>query len=135
MSKFRDLVPVSRLVEIYGRGGFETSGSALCGWIEAVATEVWPVVARIEQRALASYLVQTDGSELKVLDRDDPEGVREETMRCLVGDRSYCVFRYARDGTGQEGPCECLQGREGYVLADASNIFDRLYNRKKAQGS
>jgi len=133
MSKFQDHVPVSRLVEIYRRGGFETSSSTLCGWIEAVATEVRLVVDRIEEKALTSYLVQTDGSGLKVLDRDDPEGVRKGTMWCLVGDRRYCVFRYARDGTGEEGPWKYLEGREGYVLADASNIFDRLYNGKKAQ--
>lgn len=133
MSKYQDHVPVSRLVEIYRRGGFETSSSTLCGWIEAVATEVQPVVARIEEKALASYLVQTDASGLKVLDRDDPDGVRKGTMWCLVGDRRYCVFRYARDGTGEEGPWKYLAGREGYVLADASNVFDRLYNGKRAQ--
>jgi transposase len=133
MSKFQDHAPISRLVEIYQRGGFETSSSTLCGWIEAVAREVRPVVDRIEEKALASYLVQTDASGLKVLDRDDPEGIRKGTMWCLVGDERYCVFRYARDGTGEEGPWKYLEGREGYVLADASNIFDRLFNGKRAQ--
>ena len=85
MSKFQDHAPISRLVEIYRRGGFETSTSTLCGWIEAVAREVRPVVDRIEEKALASYLVQTDASGLKVLDRDDPGGIRKGTMWCLVG--------------------------------------------------
>lgn len=133
MSKYQDHTPISRLVEIYRRGGFETSSSTLCGWVEAVAREVRPVVDRIEEKALASYLVQTDGSGLKVLDRDDPEGIRKGTMWCLVGDESHCVFRYARDGTGEEGPWKYLEGREGYVLADASNIFDRLFNGQRAQ--
>ena len=133
MSKFQDHAPISRLVEIYRRGGFETSTSTLCGWIEAVAREVRPVVDRIEEKALASYLVQTDASGLKVLDRDDPEGIRKGTMWCLVGDERYCVFRYARDGTGEEGPWKYLAGRTGYVLADASNIFDRLYNGQVAK--
>lgn len=133
MSKFQDHVPISRLVEIYRRGGFETSSSTLCGWIEAVAAEVRPVVDRIEEKAVASYLVQTDGSGLKVLDRDDPEGIRKGTMWCLVGDRRYCVFRYARDGTGEEGPWKYLAGRKGYVLADASKVFDRLFNGQRAE--
>ncbi len=133
MSKYQDHAPISRLVDIYRRGGFETSASTLCNWIEVVAREVRPVVARIEEKALNSYLVQTDASGLKVLDRDDPEGIRKGTMWCLVGDERYCVFRYARDGTGEEGPWKYLAGREGYVLADASNIFDRLFNGQVAQ--
>lgn len=133
MSKFEDHIPASRLVEIYDRGGFETSSSTLCDWMAAVAAEVAPIVDRIWEKALASFMVQTDGSGLKVLDRDDPEGIRKGTMWCLVGDRRYCVFRYARDGTGEEGPWTYLQGREGYVQADAANIFDRLFNGDRAQ--
>jgi transposase len=133
MSKFEDALPLNRLVEIYRRGGYETSVSTLCGWVGAVAEEVAPVVARIQEKALASLLVQTDGSGLKVLDRDDPEGVRKGTMWCLVGDRRYAVFRYARDGTGEEGPWQYLKDRRGYIQADASNIFDRLFNGDRAQ--
>jgi len=133
MSKYQDHAPISRLVDIYRRGGFETSASTLCNWIEVVAREVRPVVARIEEKALNSYLVQTDASGLKVLDRDDPEGIRKGTMWCLVGDERYCVFRYARDGTGEEGPWKYLAGRAGHALADASNIFDRLFNGQVAQ--
>jgi transposase len=133
MSKFQDHLPLTRLVEIYRRGGYETSVSTLCGWVAAVAEEVAPVVARIQEKALTSLLVQTDGSGLKVLDRDDPEGIRKGTMWCLVGDRRYAVFRYARDGTGEEGPWQYLKGREGYLQADASNVFDRLYNGDRAQ--
>jgi transposase len=133
MSKYQDALPLSRLVEIYRRGGFETSVSTLCGWVAAVAAEVKPVVNRIREKALASFLVQTDGSGLKVLDRDDPEGIRKGTMWTLVGDRRYAVFLYARDGTGGEGPWRYLEGREGYLQADASNVFDRLYNGDRAQ--
>ena len=43
------------------------------------------------------------------------------------------MFRYARDGTGEEGPWKYLAGRTGYVLAVASNIFDRLFNGQVAK--
>jgi len=133
MSKFEDHIPASRLVEIYRRGGFETSSSTVCDWMAAVAEEVAPVVERIFEKALESHVVQTDASGLKVLDRDDPEGVRKGTMWCLVGDRRYCVFRYARAGGGEEGPWTYLRGRTGYIQADASNIFDRLFNGERAR--
>ena len=54
-------------------------------------------------------------------------------MWCYVGERRYAVFRYAKDGTGGGGAVALPKGREGYVQADASNVFDRLYNGKKAE--
>jgi len=132
-SKYEQHLPLTRLVEIYRRGGLETSVSTLCGWVDAVTREVTPIVKRIAERALGSILVQTDGSGLKVLDRDDPQGIRRGTMWCSVGDRRYVIFRYTRDGTGEEGPWKHLAGRQGYLQADAANIFDRLYDGQRAQ--
>lgn len=133
VSKYEQHLPLTRLVEIYRRGGFTTSRSTLCGWVKAVATDVEPIVERISEKVLASRELQTDGSGLKVLDRDDPQGVRRGTMWCCVGDRRHVVFRYAKDATGEEGPWRFLEGRQGYVQADASNVFDRLYNGRKAE--
>ena len=135
VSKFEQHLPLTRLVEIYRRGGFSTSVSTMCGWVGAVAEEIKPIVERISQKAMASLELQTDGSGLKVLDHDDPEGIRRGTMWCCVGDRRYVIFRYAKDGSGEEGPWQYLQGREGYVQADAANVFDRLYNGRKAQAT
>lgn len=53
-------------------------------------------------------------------------------MWCCVGDRKHVVFLYARNGTGEEGPWTFLSGRTGYVQADASNVFDRAFNGKRA---
>lgn len=135
VSKYEQHTPLTRLVEIYRRGGFETSTSTLCGWVAAVAEDVRPIVKRIDEKALASLELQTDGSGLKVLDHDDPQGIRRGTMWCYVGDRRYVVFRYAKDGTGEKGPWRYLQGRKGYVQADAANVFDRVYNGKTAEAT
>lgn len=135
VSKYEQHLPLTRLVEIYRRGGLETSTSTLCGWVEAVATDVQPIVERIAEKALASQELQIDGSGLKVLDREDPQGIRRGTMWCSVGDRRHVVFRFARDGSGEEGPWRYLEGRRGYVQADAANVFDRLYNGRKAEAT
>src|SRR3989454_10279760 len=133
VSKYEDHLPLNRLAEIYVRGGVELASSTLCGWVEAVAEEVRPVVERIWEKAQASHTLQTDGSGLKVLDRDDPEGVRTGTMWCFVGDEQYVVFKYAPTGSGEDGPWKFLAGRSGYLQADAASVFDRLYNG--AQGN
>lgn len=100
-----------------------------------MAEAVRPIVARIEERMLAAHVVQTDGSGLKVLDRDHAEGIRKGTMWCTVGDRRHVVFRYAATGSGEEGPWTYLAGREGYVQADASNVFDRLFDGQVASAT
>ena len=135
VSKYEDHLPLNRLSGIYARGGVELASSTLCGWVEAVAEEVRPVVERIWEKAQASHTLQTDGSGLKVLDRDDPEGVRTGTMWCFVGDEKYVVFQYAPTGSGEDGPWKFLAGREGYLQADAASVFDRLYNGAKAHAT
>ena len=135
VSKYEDHLPLHRLAEIYARGGVELASSTLCGWVEAVAEEVRPVVERIWEKAQASHTLQTDGSGLRVLDRDDPEGVRTGTMWCFVGDEQYVVFKYAPTGSGEDGPWKFLAGREGYLQADAARVFDRLYNGAKASAT
>jgi transposase len=135
VSKYQEHLPLNRLIDIYGRGGLETSSSTLCGWVGAVAREAEPIVGRIWEKAFTSVELQTDGSGLKVLDRDSPEGVRRGTMWCSVGDRRYVVFRFAPDGTGEKGPWDYLQGREGYVQADASNVFDRIFEGEGSQAT
>jgi len=135
VSKYEDHIPLNRLSEIYERGGVELASSTLCGWVEAVAEEVRPVVERIWEKARASHTLQTDGSGLRVLDRDDPEGVRTGTMWCFVGDEKHVVFHYAPSGSGEDGPWKHLAGREGYVQADAASVFDRLYTGERAQAT
>lgn len=135
VAKYEHHQPLTRLVEIYRRGGLETSTSTLCGWVEAVARDVEPIVERIAEKCLASVELQVDGSGLKVLDRDDPQGIRRGTMWCCVGERKHVFFRYAKDGSGEEGPWRFLEGRRGYVQADAASVFDRLYNGKKGEAT
>jgi transposase len=132
-SKYEDAIPLQRLRKIYHRAGVDLSVSTLCDWVEAVAEEVRPLVERTEAKMLGSHVVQTDGTGLKVLDRDDPEHIRRGTMWCSVGDRKHVVFRFAPSGSGEDGPWKFLAGRTGYLQADASNVFDRLFNGEVAQ--
>jgi transposase len=131
-SKYEDALPLSRLSKIYGRGGAQVSVSTMSDWVGKAADELEPVVRKIWERVLASYVVQTDGSGLKVLDRDDSEGIRKGTMWCYVGDRKNVVFRYSKTGSGEEGPWHHLAGKTGYVQADAASVFDRIFNGKQA---
>ena len=45
-----------------------------------------------------------------------------------IGDDRDVVFRYTPTGKGATGPWDFLGKRKGYIQADASNVFDRLFN-------
>jgi hypothetical protein len=55
------------------------------------------------------------------------------TMWAYVGDDRDVVFRYTPTGEGATGPWTFLAGRTGYVQADASNVFDRLFTGEVAR--
>jgi transposase len=134
-SKYHDHLPLQRLQQIYQRGGVLLGVSTLTDWVGAVAEEVKPIVELIGQRIDAAHVLQTDGSGLKVLDRDHPDGIRKGTMWCCVGDRRDVLFRYASTGSGEDGPWTYLAGRQGWVQADASNVYDRLFNGQRANAT
>jgi transposase len=124
--------PLTRIHQDYISAGVSIPVSTLCDNVGYVADALGPLVQQIWERALASHLLQTDGSGLKVLDGDHPAGVRLGTMWCQVGDRRWVCFQYAPNATGEEGPWRLLAEREGFLQADASPTFDRLFNGKVA---
>jgi hypothetical protein len=134
-SKYQDAIPLARLSEIYARGGVPIARSTLCDWTARVADELEPIAERIWEKALGSYTLQSDATGLRVLDRDDPNGIRRGTMWCAVGDARYVAFRYAVTGSGEDGPWRFLAGREGYHQADAASVYDRVYDGQAASAT
>ncbi|MCA9633915.1 MAG: IS66 family transposase [Myxococcales bacterium] len=133
VSKYQDHQPLNRLSAIYARHGVRVPVSTLSGWIAKVADEFEPIVEFLKHKLLLSHVIQTDASGLKVLERDHPEGIHRGTMWCYVGDRKIVLFQYASTAEGRAGPWALLAGRKGYVQADASNTFDRLFDGQVAE--
>ena len=131
----QDHLPLARLQHIYGRGGVPLARSTLCDWTARVADELEPLAERIFSLALQTHLVQSDATGLRVLDRDDPNGIRRGTMWCVVGDARYVGFRYAPSGSGTDGPWAFLKDRDGYLQVDAATVFDRLFDGQIAEAT
>jgi transposase len=132
VSKFADHTPLHRLSRIYARSGAEIPVSTLSDWMAGVGELVEPLVGCLERRVMGAYVVATDGTGLKVLDATSPENVVRGTIWVRVGDDRDVVFSYTPTGEGEAGPWKLLAGRAGYIQADASNVFDRLFNGKVA---
>lgn len=97
ISKYKDSLPLHRLAGIYARSGVDFAVSTLADWIGATADALEPIRRRIEELALASYVVQTDDTGLKVLERDHPAGIKRGHLWVYVGDDRWAAFRYTPD--------------------------------------
>jgi transposase len=132
VSKFADHTPLHRLSRIYTRSGADIPVSTLSDWVAGVADFLTPLVERLAARVLAAYIVRTDATGLKVLDPTSPENIERGTIWGYIGDDRDVLFCYTPTGEGATGPWDFLAGRKGYIQADASNVFDRLFNGQAA---
>ncbi len=133
VSKYKDHVPLHRLRGIYQRSGVSIAVSTLSNWVAAGAAAFEPIAEAIGQRALASHLLQTDDTGLRVLDPEHPHGIKRGHIWVYVGDAIWAAFRYTPNWKG-EGPQGFLDGRKGWVQADGYKGYDALFNRE-APGS
>ena len=132
-AKYDAHLPLYRLQKLCRQMGCAITDKTLGGWVARAAFELRPLVEAMWEEAKQSWLVQTDATGLRVLDRDAPGGSRLGQMWCYLADGGrLCVFQYAPDGEGKHGPWKQLAGRDGYIQADAAGVFDRLFNGKVA---
>jgi transposase len=131
VSKFADHTPLHRLSRIYARSGADLPVSTLSDWTAGVGAMVEPLVERLAARVLTAYIVRTDATGLKVLDPQSPDHLEIGSIWAYVGDDRDVLFRYTPTGEGATGPWTFLAGRTGYVQADASNVFDRLFTGQR----
>ena len=132
-AKYDAHLPLYRLQKLCRQMGCAITDTTLGGWVARAAFELRPLAEAMWKEAKRSWLIQTDATGLRVLDRDAPGGSRLGQMWCYLADGGrICVFQYAPDGEGKHGPWKHLAGRDGYIQADAAGVFDQLFNGKKA---
>lgn len=132
VSKFEDHVPINRFRTMAQRIGVDIAESTLSAWVARVGEDLVPLEEACWNELWQAFLIRTDASGIPVLDREHENGIVRGTMWCYVGDDRIVSFRYTEDANGSSGPWSALAGREGYVQADAANVFDALYDGREA---
>lgn len=135
VSKFADHVPLNRLRGLFLRLGVDIGTQTLSAWVLRVASELAPIVDHMWACRAKAHFVHTDATGLRVLDHDHEDGVRLGTLWGYCIERRYAVFRYAATAAGATGPWRHLADYNGNIVADAANVFDRLYNGKVAKAT
>ncbi len=116
VKKFDDSMPLYRQSQEYARSGVRLSPSTLGDWASFALDVLSPVAERIFERVLESFVVHTDDTGMRVLDRDHPKGVKRGHIWTFVGS-GLAAFRYAQDWKA-ERPAAMLRSFTGYLQGD-----------------
>jgi transposase len=123
--RWQDHLPLHRLERIYSREGLELARSTICGWHEALADLVKPLVDAMWADARGAPYLCTDATGVLVQAR---EKCRRGHFWVVIVPERHVLFAYTakHDAAAVD---DLLAGYEGYLVADAATVFDHLYKR------
>lgn len=136
--KYYDGLPLHRQRGRFVRLRFVVAVSTLADQVTWATDLLRPIWYCVISRVLASRVMHLDGTGIPVLDRDTPNGIRLGTFWGYVGvevEVQLALCLYASTGKktaqrpGEMGPEDMLSLRDGYTVADASNLFDESFKR------
>lgn len=124
VSKYGDLLPLNRQQTISARQGFPLSKSTMCNWLGKGYDALYRIVDAMQREALRfAFCIATDATGAPV---KAPGGTQSWHVFTLIADRDHILFRPSATHDG-EAVKKLLAGFEGYLLADASSVYDALY--------
>jgi transposase len=135
VDKYNDGLPLHRQKQRFERMGLALPVSTLAdqvAWATDLLRPLWRVAVL---QVLSAKVMHLDATGLPVLDRDAAGGKRLGALWGYVGDENVAAYLYTSTGkkTGQKpgelGPEDMLANRDGFTVADASNLFDESFKR------
>lgn len=127
VAKYADHLPLHRQAKMFRRFGAELSDQTMCGWMAQCADLLEPLYKRLKWYVLASKVVGTDDTPVKVLDRKLPQ-TRKGRIWPYVGDREHVAAVYDYTATRERaGPEEFLKQYRGHLQADAYAAYDAFF--------
>ncbi len=126
-SKGADHLPLHRLEGIFKRQGLRISRQTMDGWWLQTAEFLRPLYDAAVRVVLASHVIHTDDTSVKVRDAWRKEKHTGHFWP-YVGDALHplTVFDYTTNHQ-RDGPAAFLKDYRGYLQADAFNGYDGIY--------
>lgn len=130
VGKYKKGLPLHRQGEALEHMGLSMPSSSMGDQITWGTDLLRPIWRHLIVQVLGAVVMQLDATGLPVRDKDSPTGIVLGALWGYVGDASSVVYLYTSSGKklgqrpGEIGPEEFLAMRRGYVVADASNLFD-----------
>ena len=127
VSKYHDHLPLHRQERIFARHGVRFSRQTMCDWCAGCAKLFEPLVSLIRTEVLASYVLHTDDTPIKIRDAHAKEQLTGRIWT-YFGDEShpYTFFDFTRSRE-RDGPARVLANFRGYLQADAFSAYDGIY--------
>jgi transposase len=128
--KYWDALPLHRQGQRYERLGLSIPSSSMADQITWATDLLRPIWIGLQSAVLGAYVMHLDATSLAVRDRNRSGGIQVGALWGYVGDATSAVYLYTSTGKklgqrpGEVGPEEFLTRRRGFVVADASNLFD-----------
>lgn len=127
VSKGADHLPLHRLEGIFKRQGLRISRQTMDGWWLATAEFLQPLYALAIREVLASHVIHTDDTSVKVRDAWRKQK-HKGYFWPYVGDPLHPLSVFDYTVTHQrDGPAMFLKHYRGYLQADAFNGYDGIY--------
>ena len=133
VGKFWDGMPLYRQGQELERLGLSMPSSSMSDQITWATDLLRPIWMLQIANVLGAVVMHVDGTSLPVLDRDSPKGIVTGALWGYVGDDTAAVYLYTSTGKkdgqrpGEIGPADLLAQRKGPIVADASNLFDEIF--------
>lgn len=126
VAKYEDCLPLHRQERISERHGFGVPRGTQCGWLKEAHALLRPIVAAMFDDALANaFCIATDATSAPVRVKGQRECAKHHVF-VFIADRRHVLFKHAPEHNGPTVRT-WLSGYRGYVLADASSIYDVIY--------
>ena len=136
--KYRDGLPLHRQKQRFARLNFDISVSTLADQVTWATDLLRPLWRAAMAAVLSAKVMHLDSTGLPVLDEKSAKGIKLGALWGYVGrdEQNTALYLYASTGKkdgqrpGELGPADVLALRQGYVVADAANIFDSSFERE-----
>jgi transposase len=133
VGKYQDGLPLYRQGQMLERLGLSMPSSSMSDQITWATDLLRPIWRQLQSDVLGAQIMRLDGTSLKVRDREGPKGIVTGALWGYVGDEDSAAYLYTSTGKklgqreGEVGPEEFLQKRQGPIVADAANLFDKSF--------